>query len=90
MKIIGHIGLQKVKLEVYKVQVSIFGTPAVLIYNEDRSQSYEETNPNNIKAIRDFIGKNTLKCYIAGNMNSDGKIVFQKVIPNNISKDYNW
>ena len=44
-----------IPLEVYKVQVALFGGPSVLIYNEDRTQQWEETKPNNVKAIREFI-----------------------------------
>ena len=39
-----------IPLEVYKVQVALFGGPSVLIYNEDRTQQWEETKPNNVKS----------------------------------------
>ena len=64
-----------VPLEVYKVQVALFGGPSVLIYNEDRTQEWEETKPKNVKALLNFIGKNIVKCYCAGYQNDNGQIV---------------
>ena len=91
MKIKCYIGKVELELEVYKVQVSLFGkTPSVLIYNEDKSQLYETCDRKELKTIRKFIGNKTLKCYVTGNQTEDGKIVFQKVIPRNISYEYNW
>ena len=91
MKIKCYIGKIEVELEVYKVQVSLFGkTPSVLIYNEDKSQLYETCDKKEVMKIRKFIGHTTIKCYIAGNQNEDGRIVFQKVIPRTISYSYNW
>lgn len=68
-------------MEVFKVQVSLFGQPAVLIYNEDRSYMYEETNQKAIKSIRNFIRKSTIKTYVAGNVDPEGKIQLMKVLP---------
>lgn len=91
MKIKCYIGNVEVNLEVYKVQVSLFGKiPSVLIYNEDKSQLYETNDKKEVMRIRKFIGHTTIKCYIAGNQGEDGQIVFQKVIPRAISKDYTW
>ena len=63
-----------VPLEIYKVQVALFGGPSVLIYNEDRSQMHEEYNPNNVKVLQEFIGKNVVKCYCCGYLDDNGKI----------------
>ena len=91
MKIKCYIGKTELNLEVYKVQVSIFGkTPSILIYNQDQSQLYETNDKREVSNIRKFIGSKNLKCFVAGNQNEDGKIVFQKVIPRSISKDYCW
>lgn len=65
-------------LEVYKMQTSLFssnGIGSVLIYNEDRTQEWEETKPNNVQALKDFMGKDVIKCYAAGYQNDNGQIV---------------
>lgn len=90
MKIKCYLGKDELELEVYKVQVAIFGGPSILIYNEDRSQRYEVHSTKEINTIRKFIGKKTVKCYVAGNQNPEGQIVMMKVIPHNISKEYDW
>ena len=90
MKIKAYIGKDELELEVYKVQVAMFGRPSILICNEDKSQRYEVHAEKEIKAIRKFIGKKTIKCYVCGNQNPEGQIVMMKVIPNDISKEYNW
>lgn len=56
----------KGQLEVYKVQIALFGGPAALIYNEGRTQMHEETSPNNVAALRSFIGDHVEKCYCCG------------------------
>lgn len=71
-----------VPLEVYKVQVALFGGPSVLIYNEDRTQQWEETKPNNVKAIREFIGMNTYKCYCCGFCNKKDQIQLVDIVDN--------
>lgn len=76
--------------EVYKVQVSLFGGPSILIYNEDRTQLYQVHSTIEIKAIQKFIGKNKVKVYVAGYQNEDGQIVMEKVIPDKISRRYDW
>jgi hypothetical protein len=90
MKIKAYLGKEELELEVYKVQVALFGGPSVLIYNEDRTQRYEVHSIKEVKAIRKFIGNKTVKAYVAGNLNEDGQIVMQKLIPRSISKDYTW
>lgn len=90
MKIKAYLDTDEIELEVFKVQVSLFGQPAVLIYNEDRTELYEETNPKDIKYIRNFIGRNTVKTYVAGNINPEGKIVLMKVLPKDVIKDIKW
>lgn len=70
------------KLEVYKVQVALFGGPSVLIYNEDRTQEWEEHKPNNVEALRKFIGKDTAKCYCCGYQNDKGQIVLVDIVKN--------
>ena len=91
MKIKGYfVKGEDIDLEVFKVQVSLFGQPAVLIYNEDRSYTYEETNQKQIKSIRNFIGKSTIKTYVAGNIDPEGKIHLMKVLPNKMIKDIHW
>lgn len=90
MKIKAYLDKDELELEVYKVQVALFGEPAVLIYNEDRTEQYEETNPKQIKAIRSLIGKSTMKCFVAGHTNPEGKIVLMKVLPKDIAKDIKW
>ena len=68
----------KGELEVYKMQTSLFssdGIGSVLIYNEDRTQLWEEFKPNNVKALREFMGKNVVKCYACGYQNDKGQIV---------------
>lgn len=65
----------KGELEVYKVQVALFGGPSVLIYNEDKTQLWEESNKNNVETLRNFIGKNTIKCYCIGYQNKKGQIM---------------
>lgn len=90
MKIKAYLNDIELELEIYKVQVSIFGEPSVLIYNEDKTQLYQVYASKEIKAIRKFIGKKTLKCYVSGILNPEGQIQLMKVIPDDISKDYNW
>ena len=90
MKIKAYIDINEIELEVFKVQTSLFGQPAVLIYNEDRTILYEETNLEAIKHIKKLIGQNTIKTYVAGSMNSDGKIVLTKVLPNDTIKSIKW
>lgn len=69
-----------IPLEVYKMQTAIFGTPSVLIYNEDRTQIWEETKPNNVKALQEFMG-NTVKCYACGFQNKKGQIQLVDLVP---------
>lgn len=67
----------KGKLEVYKMQTSVFssdGIGSVLIYNEDRTQLWEEFEPNNVKTLKDFMGKDVVKCYAIGFQNKKGQI----------------
>lgn len=90
MKINAYIDKDKLELEVYKVQVSLFGQPAILIYNEDRSYIYEETNQKVIESIKNLIGKNTIKTYVAGNVDPEGKIRLMKVLPKDISNTITW
>lgn len=68
-----------IPLEVYKIQTSIFGS-TVLIYNEDKSNIWEEHEPNNVKVIKDFIGRNIEKCYATGYLNKKGQIVLVDLI----------
>ena len=69
-------------LEVYKLQTSLFSTvgSTVLIYNEDRTQVWEETKPNNVKALQKFMGKHVLKCYACGYQNKKGQIVLVDLV----------
>lgn len=90
MKILCKLDGKDTFREVYKVQVALFGGPGVMIYNEDRTQLYETHNAAEIKAIRKFIGNKTVKSYIAGYQNANGQIIMEKVIPNKISKEYEW
>lgn len=90
MKIEAYLEGRKLKLEVYKVQVALFGGPSILIYNEDKTQMYETSNRNEVNEMLKFIGKGNFKVYACGNRNSDGKITLMQVIPNDIAKDYNW
>ena len=91
MKIKCYIKDIELNLEVYKVQVSIFGKqPSVLIYNEDKTQLYETDNKKEVRIIKTFIGQKTLKAYCCGYQNEDGQIVLQEMIPRSISKNYNW
>lgn len=71
------------KLEVYKLQTSLFSTAGstVLIYNEDRTQMWEETKPNNVKALQEFMGKHIAKCYACGYQNEKGQIVLVDKVP---------
>lgn len=69
------VGKKVVPLEVYKVQVALFGGPSVLIYNEDKTQVWEEHKKNNVETLINFIGKNIVKCYCAGYQNEQGQIV---------------
>lgn len=67
----------KGELEVYKMQTSLFssdGIGSVLIYNEDRTQLWEEFKPNNVKVLKEFMGKNVVKCYAIGFQNKQGQI----------------
>lgn len=63
------------KLEVYKLQTALFGGPAVLIYNEDKTEQWEETELNNVKVLQEFMGKNVVKCYACGFKNEKDQIV---------------
>ena len=90
MKILCKLDGKDVLKEVYKVQVSIFGTPSILIYNEDKTQLYQVHSKKEIQAIRKFIGQKNIKVYVAGDINEDGQIIMEKVIPNKISRGYNW
>lgn len=69
------------KLEVYKIQVALFGGPGILIYNEDRTQEWEDFNPNNVNAIREFIGIDAYKAYACGYQDKNGKIILVDTVP---------
>lgn len=71
-----------VPLEIYKLQTALFGGPSVLIYNEDRTQEWEETKSNNVKALQEFMGKNVVKCYACGFCNEKGQIQLVEKINN--------
>lgn len=90
MKLLCKTNNKEVLREVYKVQVAIFGGPAVLIYNEDRTETYETTNPKEVANIRKFIGPNTVKTYIVGYLDKNGKIVMEKVVPKNMCEGCYW
>ena len=63
------LGNQIMPLEIYKLQTALFGGPSVLIYNEDRTQEWEEHKDNNVKALQEFMGKDVIKCYACGFQN---------------------
>lgn len=78
MQIQGIVNGKPTTLEIYKLQTSLFRTvkqQSVLIYNEDKTQMWEETGTRNVKALQKFMGKNVIKCYACGYQNEDGKIV---------------
>lgn len=79
MKIKAKLAGAPVELEVYKVQIALFGGPAVLIYNEDRSEQWEETSPEGVKAISEFI-KHQPKSFVAGYCNDKGQICLEKLL----------
>ncbi len=69
-----------IELEVYKVQVSIFGKPGCLIYNEDRSELYETDDKDEVKAIKSFVKK--YKAFVAGKYDKKtGKIIIMHLLP---------
>lgn len=90
MKINAYLEGAELELEVYKVQIALFGGPSALIYNEDRSQLWQVHSEKEVKEIRKLIGRNTVKCYVAGNLNPEGQIVLMKTIPKDVAKEYNW
>ena len=90
MKIVCDLDGNSVTKEVYKVQIALFGGPSALMYNEDKTQTYETNNRQEVKAIRDFIGKGNVKVYVMGHLNNNGQIVMEKVIPKKVSDRYNW
>lgn len=77
----------KQKLQVYKVQTAIFGTPSVLIYNEDRTELWEDSKPNRVKAIKDLIG-NKEKAYVVGYSDDNGIIHILEVLTDKDKKYY--
>ena len=70
------------KLEVYKLQTALFGGPSVLIYNEDRTQEWEEHKKNNVKALQEFMGPGVVKCYACGFQNEKGQIMLLEKVNN--------
>ena len=90
MKMQCKLNDRPVELEVYKVQVALFGGPSVLIYNEDRTQQWQEDKPNNVKALRKFIGNRNVKVYALGYQDFAGRIVLQKVLPRNMWDDIHF
>lgn len=70
-----------IELEVYKVQLSLFGLPGVLIYNEDRTETYQTHNENEINVISKFV-KNKYKSFAAGTYDKKtGKIILMHALP---------
>lgn len=69
-----------IKLEVYKVQIALFGGPGCLIYNEDKTELYETHDKSEVEAIHKFIKKE--KAFIAGQYNKKtGKIIIMHLLP---------
>ena len=76
-------------LEVYKMQTSLFSSlhkGSVLIYNEDRTQLWEEFGERNVKALQKFMGKNVVKCYACGYQDENGKII----LVDKVDKEEYW
>lgn len=90
MKIKAYLDKDELELEVYKVQIALFGGPSCLIYNEDRTQQYETQDKKEIKAIQKLIGQKTVKAFVCGNQDPSGKIVLMKVIPRKTAQEYHW
>lgn len=66
--------------EVYKVQRSLFesnGYTSYLIYNEDRDQLWETSEPEETQELAKL--SNQVKFYVAGNL-VNGKIHIQEVL----------
>lgn len=71
---------KKIKLEVYKVQITLFGGPGCLIYNEDRTEIWETHNENEVNQIKNFIKSE--KAFVAGQYNKKtGKIIIMHLLP---------
>lgn len=65
--------------EIYKIQIALFGGPAALIYNEDRTQMYETTDKDEVADLSNFIGSK--KAFVAGKYNDKTeKIDFVKLL----------
>ena len=81
MKIDAYdINNKKIKLEVFKVQIALFGGPAALIYNETRDIMYETTDKNEVREIRKLIKKE--KAFVAGEyVKKTGKVILMHVLP---------
>jgi len=79
MKVKAKLAGVPIELEVYKVQIALFGGPGVLIYNEDRTEEWEETNPKEVKAISKFV-ENQSKSFVAGYLNDEGQICLEKLL----------
>ncbi len=67
------------ELEVYKVQIALFGGPSALIYNEDRTEIWQEDEPEKVKVISKFV-RNKPKAFVAGYLNDKGQICLEKLL----------
>lgn len=79
MKVKLKLSGVETEFEVYKVQLALFGGPAVLIYNQDRTEQWQETNPEQVKTISKFV-HNRPKSFVAGYLNPKGQICLEKLL----------
>lgn len=79
MKVKAWLAGAPVELEVYKVQLALFGQSTVLIYNEDGTEEWLEINPEEVKAISEFV-KHQPKSFVAGYYNEKGQICLEKLL----------
>lgn len=79
MKVKAYLDTEELELEVYKVQIAIFGGPGCLIYNEDRTEQYETHNPKEVNEISKLI-KGKSKAFVAGYYNDKQQICLEKLL----------
>lgn len=81
MKVVAYdVRNKPIELEVYKVQIALFGGPSCLIYNETRDETYETHDKKEVERIQKFIEKKT-KAFVAGQYNKkNGKIILMHLL----------
>lgn len=79
MKVKAKLDGVPLELEVYKVQIALFGGPGALIYNEDKTELYETHDAAEVREIGKMI-KGKDKAFVAGYYNDKQQICLEKLL----------